>query len=261
MNPFNGKSLTVEQLQRELEVSRYHSQMLEEELKQANTREELKNVPARKAVEAAQAETQYRKEILAQKDVETALKHPVEPSPRLTAVAPAVVRKSAKALAKEKAEAENQAKAQAAAAAARAAVPPSVTLLSVLKVGGKASVVLEIQGGVTTVSDGEMSPVGPVKVLSDTSAKVGNTSLTVHGQTISRFVQSDTRPAASGSSASTAGPTGPAPAVTSLPPAMPATNVTLPPPPVPVNIQQAINSGNVPLTGKTSPSAMPQVQR
>ncbi|WP_162570710.1 hypothetical protein [Variovorax sp. SRS16] len=252
VNPFNGKPLSTEQLQRELEVARYRSQLLEERLKQTSTEAEIKNVPIRKGVEAAQALTQTKKEELQLRDVEQSMKPQPKPSAQEQSGEPKPVKKSAKALAKEKAEAEAAARRAAEIQAAQAAAIPPATLLSVISVGGKNSVVLDIRGNVATIADGEMSPAGPVKVINTQSANVGGRTLKVHDQTIGRFVVSDAKkdPVLLGAGMPVGGASfNPGSNVTALPPSIPANKAaTLPPPPLPAGLMNTTNAN------KTMPS-------
>jgi hypothetical protein len=228
VNPFNGKPLSQDQLQLELERSKYTTQLLEEQLKQTNAIEEIKNVPGRKAVEAAQFRTAEKKEEAAVKDIENNMKTAKAPSE--PAAAPKPVKKSAKALAKERAEAAAAAKKQAEDAAARAVAIPPAELVSVMLVGSNRAVVIEVNGAVATIADGDQSPVGAVHILDSSSASIGGRVYKVHAQTLSRFVMSDTKPVAAASSMGVQSGTN----VTSLPPAIPpGSSAALPPPPIP----------------------------
>lgn len=230
VNPFNGKPLSADQLQLELERSKYKTQLLEEQLKQTNAAEEIKNVPGRKAVEAAQFRTAEKKEEAAVKDIETGMKAKAAASEPPPVAKP--VKKSAKALAKERAEAAAAARRASEEAAAQAAATPPAQLVSVMLVGASRAVVLEMNGAVATVNDGDQSPVGQVRILDSQTANIGGRVYRVHDQTLSRFVVSDPKPVAPGAlgtpgAVSTAN-------VTTLPPAIPPTSsTTLPPPPIP----------------------------
>lgn len=253
VNPFNGKPMKLETLQRELELARYKSQLLEEQLKQTSAEEEIKNIPVRKAVESAQARTQEKKEVAALKDIErqmTASARAANPDEGK----PAPVKKSKKALAKEKEEAEAAAAKAREEAAARAAAIPPATLLSVISVGGKNSAVLDIQGGILTVADGESSPVGKVKVIDGQNVNIGGRSYKVHDQTIGRFVVSDTKPTSNLQGSGPAVGTSVASSnVASLPPAIPAnSSATLPPPPLPAGVSSGLGSPLAAL-GSTTP--------
>jgi len=240
VNPFNGKPLSADQLQLELERSKYKTQLLEEQLKQTNAAEEIKNVPGRKAVEAAQFRTAEKKEEAAIKDIETGMKAKAavaEPPPVAKPV-----KKSAKALAKERAEAAAAARRASEEAAAQAAATPPAQLVSVMLVGSSRAVVLEVNGAVATVSDGDQSPVGPVHILDSQTANIGGRVYRVHDQTLSRFVVSDPKPVAPGAMGATGAVT--ATNVTTLPPAIPPSpSSTLPPPPIPGLTNNAGTSG------------------
>lgn len=250
VNPFNGKPLSMEMLQRELETSRYQSQLLEEQIKQTAAQAELVNIPIRKSVENAQARTQARKEEAAMFDIDNQIAASkaagVAAAQAARAAqppaAPKVIKKSAKVLAKEKLEEAEAARVAAvaaeAAAVARANFVPRATLLSVISVGSSRSVVLEIAGNITTVADGGTSPSGKVKILNGDSATVGAHTLKVHDQTLGRFVVSDPKPVEPGKGGgpvmTASASSSPMPAQsTALPPGIPVANGVLPPPPIP----------------------------
>ncbi|KWU17837.1 hypothetical protein AS149_14040 [Burkholderia cenocepacia] len=234
--------MSQDQLQLELERSKYTTQLLEEQLKQTNALEEIKNVPGRKAVEAAQFRTAEKKEEAAVKDIENKMKDAkVASEVAAAAAAPKPVKKSAKALAKERAQAAAEARKAAEDAAVRAAAIPPAELVSVMLVGSSRAVVIEVNGAVATVADGDQSPVGAVHILDSQSANIGGRVYKVHGQTLSRFVVSDTKPvvAAAGMPGSVGSVN-----VTTLPPAIPSNaNATLPPPPIPGLTGTGVGSG------------------
>lgn len=127
VNPFTGKPLTVEQIQRELEESKLRTQMLEEDLKQTNLQQELTTVPLRKAVEAAQAKTALKREDISQKDMEEAQKAAAanrQAEERERAARAAKAEQEAKD-AKEASAAAKAVAAKAAAAAEKAAKKPA----------------------------------------------------------------------------------------------------------------------------------------
>lgn len=184
-NPFTGKALTVEQIQLKLEEAKLQTQTLEEMLKQSNIAEELKNVPLRKAVEAAQAHTNLKKEETAQ----AVLVEQAKAAADATAAAKAASRPAATAPARKPSrvrEAE-----QAAAQPAEAPRAPRPTLLSVMDVGGAKSVVMDFGGATLVAADGDMTPAGPVRVIDGNSASVGGEVFKIRGNTLSRFVVSD----------------------------------------------------------------------
>ncbi|MCC5609580.1 hypothetical protein LC612_23090 [Nostoc sp. CHAB 5834] len=211
VNPFTGKPLTVEQVQRQLEENKLRTAVLEETLKQSNLREELGNIPLRKSVEAEQARTALKKEVFSQKDIEEKAKLAAEQA----ASAKEVARAQAKAAAEQAKAAEAQAKAAAAAAAQakkqsskttsskssesgmHEATPPKVVkpiLLSVMDVGGSRSAVIDFDGNTLMAQDGEMTPEGPVRVLDGKSVEINGKKYSVHANTLGRFVASDVAP-------------------------------------------------------------------
>lgn len=185
VNPFTGKPLSSEQIQRELEESKLLTQTLEEALKQTNIREELTNVPLRKAVEAAQARTSVRKEELAISSMDDAVKATREEA-NGRAKSMQLAKKALKPSKKELAEA-------AAMASAPVAPPPAVrpTLLSVLEIGGKRSVVLDFAGNTLVAADGDNTPMGPVRVVDNQSATLGGQTFKVSSSTLSRFTAAE----------------------------------------------------------------------
>lgn len=214
VNPFNGKQLSAEQIQHELEMTRMQTQLLEEQLKQTNLSEELKNVPLRKAVEAAQSKTAVQKEEVTQREMGLTAKAAVAPKKVVVPVKKSLRTAKAK---KSDGNATSDAKPVAEAAA------PRPTLSSVISVGGKKSAVLEFAGGVMAVSEGDNTPFGPMHVVDNQTVQVGGQTLKVHQATLGRFVSSDPKPVKPG-------PSGAAPAVTAAPVATGAQNAILPPP-------------------------------
>lgn len=204
VNPFNGKSLSAEQIQRELEQARLQTQMLEEQLKQTNLAEELKSVPLRKAVEAAQAATAVKKEEVTQKELTQGAKAALQAATRATAEP--IAKPAKKRLSASRVQASPTASKpvdQPAPQKAVAAPAPRPKLLSIIAVGTSRSVVLEAAGGTLVVSDGETSPWGPVRVLDEASIDMGGQTLRVHGATMARFVNSDKTVEAAAPAAST----------------------------------------------------------
>lgn len=236
VNPFTGKELSAEQVQRELEAARVQTQMLEEQLKQMSLSEEMRNVPLRKAVEAAQAQTAVKKEEAARDDIEFNSK-----AAHAAATARAVVSSSAatsaqnqgaKKFIKAQKPINERSLAKSPRSGGKSVEPgqnadapgekeatgsgpeteskrskesrtggtpaPTLTLLSVLSIGSQRSVLLEINGGTMVVGDGEPSPFGVVRVTDDSHANVGGLSLRVHSATLGRFVTSDPKPVAPG---------------------------------------------------------------
>lgn len=225
VNPFTGKPLTVEQIQRELEESKLRTQMLEEDLKQTNLQQELTTVPLRKAVEAAQAKTALKREDMSQRDME-------ETQKAAAAARQAEERERSARVAKAEQELKNAREAAAAAKKTAAKKPPKKSpsakkgdetdseddadvaekgtrdnkaeqsapamirpvLTSVIDLSGSRSAVLDFAGNTLVVQDGGMTPMGPLKILDLHSVEVNGVVLKVHGATLSRFVVSDPKP-------------------------------------------------------------------
>lgn len=280
VNPFNGKLQSVEQVQRDLEQSRLETQMLEERLKQTNLAEELKTVPMRKAVEAAQATTAVKKEAAAQKEIEQNMHAPKVPAGAIVrtgapaADKPVLVKKKARPVGVKSTDKTGVAadKSVNGTSPVAPAVPqPRPTLLSVLNVGGARSAVVEFAGGTMVVADGDSTPFGVVHVHDQNAVDIGGTTLRVHNATMARFIVSDakavTTNGGSGLSAGAAAvgtPAAPAPvapaAQISSPIGLPAqANGALPALPLPPSTPAAAApaNGNVnPLNGKSSMPAL-----
>lgn len=243
VNPFSGKPLTTEQLQREIEAAKLQTQMLEEQLKQTNLTSEIGTIPLRKAVEAEQARTAMVKEQANQKSIADAQK---------AAAVPAVVREAAdaggtkpkqvdskskestKAKAKDKAPAQksesagtperkDSAKEQKRVADKTAAAPVFPQLVSVISVGPRRSAVLDIQGKTLVVEDGANTPFGPLVILGETKANIGGRDYLVHEATLSRFVETDKyeEPVKSGAAAPAKAPPASTASRTAVPAGMP----------------------------------------
>ncbi len=216
VNPFTGKPLSVEQIQRELEDAKIRTQLLEEALKQTNLRQEINTVPLRKAVEAAQAKTAVQREASAQDDMAEAKRAAAEArqaAVRAQAAKEAAERKAAQAEAQRAAKLaarkktqkndeadegeEDSDEAREAQAAKAAAAKPALarpSLSSVMDLAGSRSAVLAYGDNVLVVQDGGMTPSGPLKVIDMNSVELNGEVLRVHGATLSRFVVSDPKP-------------------------------------------------------------------
>lgn len=192
VNPFTGRPLQLEQVQRELEGSKLRTQLLEEMLKQTNLREETNTVPLRKAVEAAQAKASIKKEELNSITLEESAK---AARAAQAAQLKALTALPGKPRASKGARAKAVPAAKVEAAAPRAPVAPRApTLQSVLDVAGARSVVLDFSGATLVVPDGGMTPAGEVRILDANTANIGGRPYRVHSATLSRFVTSDTKP-------------------------------------------------------------------
>ena len=164
VNPFTGKSLSEEELQRELEASKAKTALLEEQLKQVTLTADIANVPLKKRAEVAKLEL---------------------PAPPVAASAP-VVQKPVKPrkVVKKSPSVEIVAPRM-----------PNVKLAGVVVDNGVASAILDVDGNSSIVTNGGSTPFGPVKVLNATSAMVGGMALHVQDDaTIARVHISDPKP-------------------------------------------------------------------
>jgi hypothetical protein len=281
VNPFNGKLQSVEQIQRDLEQARIETQMLEERLKQTNLAEELKTVPMRKAVEAAQATTAVKKEEAAQKEIDQNMRAPKVPTGTTgragapAADKPVLVKKKARPVvvkSADKAGASADKTVPGTAATPAPAPLPRPSLVSIVNVGGARSAVLEFAGGTLVVADGDSTPFGVLRIHDQNSADVGGTSLRVHNATMARFVVSDAKavttngaPGQGAGAAAVGTPAAPAPQAPAAPAASPLglpaqANGPLPalplPPSTPAAAAPATPNATTPLNAKTQMPAL-----
>lgn len=183
VNPFTGKALKFEEITRQLEASKLQTQLLEEELKQTNIQEETRVVPARKAVELAQAKSGIRKE-------EATIAAMTETIQQTKSVKKNVsAKKKAESDQALRQEIEAKIRAEMAVSQAQRVVIP--TLTAVLTSAGSRTAVLDFEGSSLLAQEGEATPAGVVHIKDDSSIEVGGRTLKVHDATISRFVVSD----------------------------------------------------------------------
>jgi len=224
VNPFTGKPLSVEQIQRELEEAKLRTAVLEEALKQSNLQEELQALPARKSVEMAQARTAVKREEVAMSDLEgqrrsaEATRQAAERAAiaqaqreedatrqarKEAADRAAAAKRDAARKAKEERDAARKAKLEpksesssrgAENASAPAKPLPKVALTSVLSFGSKHSAVLDVNGEAVVVEDGGMTNFGPLRVLGRDSVELNGVQLNVVSSGVSRFTVSDPKP-------------------------------------------------------------------
>lgn len=224
VNPFTGKPLKFEEIQRQLEESKLQTLLLEEQLKQTNISQETAVVPYRKAVELAQAKASARKE-------EANIAAMTETVKQVVATKKASGKKKSEDAERQmRSEIEAKVRAELAQEQAPRIVMP--TLTAVLMTGGTRSAVLDFEGNTLVAQEGDATPLGPVHFKSDSSVEIGGRALSVHSSTISRFVVSDkkveTKPGASSSSKPVAvASVAPAAQGASVPP--PVANFQLPP--------------------------------
>jgi len=253
VNPFTGKPLTVEQIQRELEEAKLRTAMLEEVLKQSNLQEELTAVPVRKSVEIAQARTAIKREEVAAGELqaqqtEAAAQRAAEARMRAAQVAKeelevrqarqaaaeraANERRAAARKRKAELEAAKQAKLTPSLEAAQAAPvrqAPRVTLTSVMALGNKRSAVLDVDGEVMVVEDGATTRFGVLRVMGGDQVELNGHRLAVPTAGVSRFVVSDPKPTGPQSAGGTTNRTVSAPVGLPTTAAVPAAVSQLPP--------------------------------
>lgn len=215
VNPFTGTPLSEEQLQRELDSAKIRTAYLEELLKQSNIKEELKNLPLRKAVEAAQVETAMQKEAIARKELddnqklvaaqkaaERAIAEEAAREARKKNAKPAATKKASGKDSKDKQSAKDEfamgaGDAEAPITAAPVAPPPSpkmapsMQLMSVIDLAGSRSAMLDIGGNMLVVQDGAQAPGGVLRVVDAQTVDVAGQKYRVHQATIGRIVLSD----------------------------------------------------------------------
>jgi hypothetical protein len=164
VNPFTGKSLNEEDLQRQLEASKSRTALLEEQLKQVTLSADIANVPIKKRAEVAKLE--------------------LPPTP---ASAP-VVTKPVKVVKKREVK-------KTSAVEVVAPKMPNVRLDGIVVNQGVASAILDVDGNTSVVANGGSTPFGSLKVLNTTSAMVGGMALHVsEDSTIARVHISDPKP-------------------------------------------------------------------
>ncbi len=193
VNPFTGKPLTLEASQRALEQAHLDTQLLEERIRQASLNEDLRTLPLKKQVEEAQAVTARMKEEAVQKEV----LHPAAtlPTKQATVVAAAdatdpVPHRPARPAKKVK---KVTAPVEPAVKTAPPVTPPApvIEVTSVMSLGGDRSAVMDIDGNILTVKQGETTPFGAVDIVDGQTVHLGARVLHVHGATLARVVISD----------------------------------------------------------------------
>jgi len=178
VNPFTGKPLTGEELQARIESSRMLTLALEEQLKQVTLAGEIEALPLRKQAEVTTAKLSARAEAIKLEQMDADAKEAAR-ARRAAARAAAEAEKTAKAEAKRRASEP--------VAVMPEPVIPRPTLLSVMTVGAVPSAMLDFGGSTLLVADGEMSPLGPVKIVDRDTVVINGQSYKVSSSTIARF--------------------------------------------------------------------------
>lgn len=199
VNPFTGKPLSDEQLQRELETAKMHTAYLEEMLKQTNLNAEIKTLPMRKAVESAQAETSLKREVNSKMELEESRKAAAAAKALELAQLEQQLKEAKSKLKKSSPKSKKVAGdtievvEDAAAAPQPAPTSPIVQLTSVLDIGGVKSAVFDLNGGTLVLADGADSPLGQIRVVDSSSVEVNGRTYKVHQATLGRVVLSDSK--------------------------------------------------------------------
>lgn len=225
VNPFSGKLVSDEEMQRELDRKKRQTSMAEELLKQTNVANELHAATMRKNVEIAQSVTALQKEHNSQIDLRSVLETREAERLRITSNYEAELKRQAdekrKVVAEEKQRKREQAaaernklsptaaaekrRAEAAAIKAAAQLKESQAqaiaqkrvvvlpqLSSVMTVSGVKTAVMQYNGVTLRVADGEHTPFGKVRVLDNRTVSVDGKKIEITGAAgLTRFVSSD----------------------------------------------------------------------
>lgn len=254
-NPFTGTSVTVEELQAELETARLRTAALEEQLKQTNLSQEISTVPLRKAVEAAQARASARAEMTKLEDLEraaSAAREAEAAAKRESEAARKAARQSTKPKSKNNSSSSNEEQPVVAAPPP----PPSAIVMSIMSFGTSRSAVLDFGGNTLVVEQGGMTPLGQVNIVDENTVQMGGRSYKVSTATLSRYTRSE------GSSTSTGNTAGAGlPSVTPMPqtPGAPAV-VTGVRPSMPTGMPPGTSPAGIPSGTPGIPASLPPLQ-
>jgi hypothetical protein len=194
VNPFSGKSLSLESRQRALEIAKMETSLLEEQLKQASLAEDMAVMPLKKQVETAQATTARMKEELLQKEVTNAPKiAAIQAAAAQKALNPMPVPSAAKARPVKKVKPVEPVVETVKPVAPPVHVP-RIELTTIMNFGGTRAAVLDVDGNILTVKSGDNTPIGIVEIVDDQSVRVNGKPYKVHGATLARVVISDPKP-------------------------------------------------------------------
>ena len=175
VDPFNGQPVSLEQAQMELAQAKLKTQALEEQLKQAQTQQDLRNLPTLKSVNVSQAKTEVLDQSLKQVEIEQ----------KLHAANEAAAQKRLASRQARKKPVERRSEKQVSAAVA-APAPAAPVLVSVSDSVDR-SAVLQTPQGSYLVKDGQQTPFGVLRVLGPSEVRVGNQLLSVHLNTLSQI--------------------------------------------------------------------------
>lgn len=195
VNPFTSRPLRLESRQRDLEISKLDTALLEEQLKRSVLSHDMELLPTKKAAEKTQIESQAKavaRQAAGLPPVGASLPTPASAS-AMPAAAAATTPKAASRPSSKSAKTK-------AAPAPQASVPPAAPMIvhpevvAVMTAGGTPSAVIAVAGQTMLVPSGQMTPMGKLEVLDESSVRLGARTLQVHGWTLSRQVVSDVKP-------------------------------------------------------------------
>lgn len=199
-NPLTGRNLSVERLEKELEVQKKATALLEERLRQHGIRLDAQNLATKKDAEMSSFRTQIARE---RGERGAAAEHVAAPVAPVAAEAPAKTKaKKAKPVAKPAPQ----------PVAEPVATEPALPRFEVVGVSGGASgasVVLSTSAGTAAYRDGETSPWGKVSIdTAKGTARIGGQIMSLTENAIARRQFSDPRAAKVGSMPAGAIPAG-----------------------------------------------------
>lgn len=177
VDPFNGQPLSIEQARMELDQEKLKTQALEEQLKQAQTKQDMLNLPELKAVNVSQAKTEVLNQDLKQFEIE----QKIHTESQEAAQKRMALLKEKRAAARPQKGATNKP-----TAFVRAPAPQLPVLVSVSDSTDRSAVLQSAQGSYL-VKDGQQTPFGQLKVLGPSEVRLGNSTLYVHLNTLSEI--------------------------------------------------------------------------
>jgi hypothetical protein len=165
-DPYNGQPLSIEKLQRSLDMEKAKTAILEERLKQTALNADLEILPAKKKAEAGQY-GMSRAGGVSDAPLASTDDHKVKPKPVTVAAAPAPE-------------------------------PVVLKVTSVIGSGSSAAVMLEANGQTIVAHNGENTPYGVLTFVDSSTLSVGGRRLYLPSKTLARMAVSDPTPAEKG---------------------------------------------------------------
>lgn len=177
VNPFTGNVTSIENSKKELEVLKLRTQMIEEQLKQKVLELEQQNLPIKKEAEILPAKVQIQTlEKKQSSEREAAQRQKREEAANVARL------KRMEQQAKEESEKPKFAPA------------PQVTLRSVIESGNMKQAIFDINGGMQVYANGDLSPFGPVQILSSNAVSLGGKGYQIQGMNLSKIRTVDHAP-------------------------------------------------------------------